>query len=200
MDELYRIFNTLNRDFYDEKLNPPVITIQKSKKNSLGYFTVDRVWRQKDREDDEARASYELNINPTYLNAPAADIVGTMQHEMVHYANLVSGIKDCSGNVHNKKFKELAERVGLIVTKGSSNGWGCTEVGDDFRKYIIDTVKPDDGAFMYFRREEAIEKAKPAKKIFKYSCPHCDLEVKAKKGHKIICGDCKCELVMEDEE
>lgn len=43
LDELYRIFDILNRDKFDGSLSEPVITIQKTKGTTLGYFTVDKV-------------------------------------------------------------------------------------------------------------------------------------------------------------
>lgn len=47
LDELYRIFNILNKDKFDENLPEPVITIQKTKGITLGHFTVDKVWKDK---------------------------------------------------------------------------------------------------------------------------------------------------------
>ena len=47
LDELYRIFNILNKDKFDENLPEPVITIQKTKGTTLGHFTVDKVWKDK---------------------------------------------------------------------------------------------------------------------------------------------------------
>ena len=40
LDELYRVFNILNHDYYENKLPEPVITIQKARPNNLGHFTL----------------------------------------------------------------------------------------------------------------------------------------------------------------
>ena len=128
LNELYRIFDILNRDKFDGSLSEPVITIQKTKGTTLGYFTVDKVWKNKGdsdkndglvAEDKEENAFYEINIDPRWFcTRTAADITETLLHEMVHYFNKVNDVKDCSGNVHNKKFKAAAESVGLVVERG----------------------------------------------------------------------------------
>ena len=109
LDELYRIFNILNKDKFDENLPEPVITIQKTKGITLGHFTVDKVWKDKkvletnESSTEEPEAYYEINIDPRWFgNRSAEEIVETLLHEMVHYCNKVNEIKDCSGNVHIK--------------------------------------------------------------------------------------------------
>lgn len=202
LDELYRIFGVLNEEYFGNKLEPPVITIQKSKSNVLGHCTTEKVWRQKDNGEDDDSACYEININPLHLNAPVEKIIGTLQHEIVHYANNVYGIKDCSGQHHNKKFKDLAERVGLLVEKSDKVGWGITEPDDRLLSFIKNAIQPDETAFAYFRTDiiNQNDKPKKPKNIFKYRCPDCDLEVKAKAGRHIMCGDCKKELEMEEDD
>lgn len=154
LDELYRIFNILNKDKFDENLPEPVITIQKTKGTTLGHFTVDKVWKDKkvletnESTTEEPEAYYEINIDPRWFgNRSAEEIVETLLHEMVHYCNKVNEIKDCSGNVHNKKFKTLAEAVGLVVEKGKSVGWGYTSLSDELKEYIQTNIKPDENAF-----------------------------------------------------
>ena len=43
LDELYRIFNIMNRDIFDDFLPEPVITLQPTKGRTLGHFTLDKV-------------------------------------------------------------------------------------------------------------------------------------------------------------
>lgn len=200
IDELYRYFQILNEKYYDGKLSEPVITIQKEKSNNLGHFTLDKVWRNRNEVENDELSRYEININPVNLNRPAEEIIGTLNHEMVHYANKASDIKDCNGQVHNKKFKELAERVGLICEKSKKYGWGFTTLSDEFRKYIEETIKPDAKVFEYFRNVEVKESKPREKKTFKYICPECKLEVKAKKDKNIKCADCNVLLEIEEGE
>lgn len=208
LEELYRIFRILNHDKFDNELPEPVITIQKTSGRSLGHFTVDKVWRNKQNvednniavdENDEA-AYYEINIDPRWFyKCTAEEIVDTLLHEMVHYRNKVADIKDCNGQNHNKNFKSLAESVGLVVEKGAGVGWGYTSLSDELRVYIAEEIKPNEEAFEYFRTG-TIKAVKPRKKTtFKYTCPDCGLIAKGKRDIPIKCGACDVVMEMEDD-
>lgn len=55
------------------------------------------------------------------------DCLGTLLHEMVHYANQERGVADCSRRqYHNRKFKGLAEQVGLETQCVAGRGWAST--------------------------------------------------------------------------
>lgn len=199
LDELYRIFNILNNTYFNNNLPVPMITIQKTKRGgNLGWFTLDPLWEDKQGEEKK----YEINICAEYLNRELHEIVCTLQHEMIHYANKLADVKDCNGQVHNKKFKNLAESVGLIVEKSKKYGYGHTSCSDGFKDFIENKVKPDEDSFVYFRNIILTEKeSKPKeKKIFNYTCPKCEEKIKAKKDRKILCVECECEFEMEDEE
>lgn len=207
LNELYRIFDILNRDKFDGALKEPVITIQKGKGLAMGYFTLDKVWVNKDNSEDGLAANdldddayYEINIDPRYFyGRDAIEIVGTLLHEMVHYYNKVSNVKDCSGNIHNKKFKAAAENVGLIVTKGKSVGWGYTMVSDELSEYIMETIEPDEAVFEYFRAGSRPKEPKKRKKsLYNFTCPKCGQVAKAKNGVVIKCGTCDVGMDMED--
>lgn len=212
LNELYRIFGILNRDKFNDSLSEPVITIQKTRGMTLGYFTLGKVWRNKDdtanddltAEDREENAFYEINIDPRWFySRTAADITETLLHEMVHYFNKVNEVKDCSGNIHNKKFKTAAENVGLVVERVKSVGWGITSMTDELKEYINSEVEPKDLAFEYFRAgviKTDTENKKRKKSLFKYECSKCGTVAKAKIDTKIICGECNCGMDMEDEE
>jgi len=196
LEELYRIFNILNENYFSGKLSYPMLTIQKTKRSgNLGWFTLDKVWNNKNVDDKR----YEINICAEYLTRELHEIVCTLHHEMVHYANKVAEIKDCNGQVHNKKFKVLAESVGLIVEKSKKFGYGHTYCSDEFKSFIDENIKPNPECFSYFRNVPEKEVKPPKeKKTFKYICPGCKLDVKAKAEKNIVCGDCGCELEMEE--
>lgn len=204
LDELYRIFDILNRDKFNGELPEPVITIQKTRMNAYGWFTPDRTWRDKNNEKSEETSYHEINIDPRWFNSrTSSEIAETLLHEMVHYYNNVNGIKDCSGQNHNKKFKSLAEKVGLIVEKGKGVGYGYTSMSEELRAYMDEVVKPDDKAFEYFRTApmKLSGGGKTRKKnLFKYTCPECGAEVKGKRDMVIKCGLCDVEMKMEDAE
>lgn len=204
LEELYRIFGILNRDKFNGELTEPVITIQKTKGRTLGHFTVDRTWRDKNNEESEETSYYEINVDPRWFNSRTpADVAETLLHEMCHYYNKMNDIKDCSGNVHNKKFKASAEKVGLVVEKGNGVGYGYTSMSEALKAYMDEVVKPNEEAFEYFRSTPM----KPSggggtrkKNMFKYTCPECGQEVKGKRDMTIKCGLCDVVMKMEDEE
>ena len=204
LEELYRIFNILNLHKFNGELAEPVITIQKTRGSTLGHFTLDRTWRDKNNEESEETSYYEINVDPRWFNSRTpADVAETLLHEMCHYYNKMNDIKDCSGNVHNKKFKKSAENVGLVVEKGKSVGWGYTSMSDELKAYMDEVVKPNDKAFEYFRTAPIKLSGGGGtrkKNVFKYTCPECGAEVKGKRDMTIKCGLCDVVMEMEDTE
>lgn len=204
LEELYRIFGILNRDKFNGELTEPVITIQKTRGRTLGHFTLDRTWRDKNNEESEETSYYEINVDPRWFNSRTpADVAETLLHEMCHYHNKVNGIKDCSGNVHNKKFKSSAEKVGLIVEKGKGVGFGYTSMSEALKAYMDEAVKPSEVAFEYFRTAPlklSGAGSERKKNVFKYTCPDCGQEVKGKRDIVVKCGRCDVIMNMEDVE
>lgn len=204
LEELYRIFAILNHDKFNDELPEPVITIQKTKGSRLGHFTIDKAWKNKNDIESDEISYHEINIDPRWFcDRTAVEVVETLIHEMCHYCNELAGINDCNGQIHNKKFKSLAEKVGLIVEKGKSVGWGYTSLSDELEKYIEEIVKPDEEAFVYFRAVNHMEggiKKPRTKNMFKYTCPECGQIAKAKKDVVIKCGLCDVDMEIEDDE
>lgn len=196
LEELYRIFSILNKDYYNNQLPEPIITIQKGKsRNNLGWFSLDPIWINENDENNK----HEINISAEHLNRNMYDIVGTIHHEMVHYQNKLNNIKDVNNNRHNKKFKSLAEEKDLIVKNHKSYGWGITEPSEKLKKYIDEVIKPVKECFLYFRQITTNKKNKREKKIFKYICPKCGEVAKAKLDVDIVCGKCDCKFEFSDE-
>lgn len=201
---LEKIYRQLNADKFNGELETPIITVQ-STPRVYGHVTVGRVWKSKDTR------CYELNIGAGTLNRPIECVVSTMLHEMVHIYNLMNDIRDCSrGNTyHNKKFKEKAESVGLVIDYDKRIGWSVTSPSEDLLEYIIEQSWED----ILINREECSHLGSsgggsssgtdtpPVKKpssTRKYTCPCCGNSVRATKVVNIFCGDC-CEK-MEAEE
>ena len=194
LTELYRIFYLLNEKYYTNKLPHPVITIQPTKKNIAGWCSRDKIWKHTNNDEDQR---YEINICAHYLGAPAQDLVEVMQHEMVHLFNLVNNTNDCK---HNKRFKTQAEKADLICEKSKQYGWGYTSINEKLKQFIEEVIKPNQDAFKYVRKQETKITPVRIKKIFKYTCPQCGLEAKAKEETKITCTTCSKQLEMEPKE
>jgi len=193
---LEKIFRTLNEDKFDGELETPIITIQ-STPRAYGHITVGKVWG-----NAHGGKQYELNIGAGTLNRPVENIVSTMLHEMVHLYNMMHGIKDCSrGNTyHNKKFKEKAESVGLVIEYDSRIGWSITSPSEELIEYIIQQEWTD----ILINRNENLrisvggksgssgsdDFVKKPSSTRKYQCPNCGMSVRATKVVHIMCVDC----------
>lgn len=206
--ELYRWFDEMNAHFFENRLEEPIITIQKTKSNTRGWFTTDPVWvlNGSDKDDSNKDCKYEICISAFNLEIskefPIYELVGILLHEMVHYNNrTVKMIKDCSGRVHNKKFAETARAVGLEVEKNKSVGYGITAPSESLIQYIENELKPNINAFKYYR-EIPVPKPKKEKEKepkYSYTCPECNKTFVLKNKYNLKCGDCDANFVVEED-
>ena len=206
LDELYRIFDIVNKEKFDSALPTPVITIQKTRGKNFGHFTLNRIWRDKNNiiddnvevDDNDTTAQYEINLNPTYFyEREAIEIVETLIHEMCHYWNKINDIND--GN-HNKKFKAIAERVGLECERGQNVGYGYTSLSPELKFWVENVCKPNEKIFKYYSANKTKPVTTKEKKTFKYTCPVCGLVVKGKRDIEIKCVECDELMEMEGED
>jgi len=128
-------FNLLNDRLFGGKLEPVIITLQSSR-GSYGHCSVKKIWNNGSADNSKR----EINLSVDYLSIDPMHYVGTVLHEMCHAFNLQNNVIDCnpSNQYHNKKFKTLAEAVGLVVTKEGHRGWCRTRVAMS----ILDGVEP----------------------------------------------------------
>ena len=209
LNELYRVFGILNNDKFDGSLTEPVITIQKTKGATLGHFTVDKTWKDKNDEKSDESSFYEINIDPRWFNSrTSAEIVETLLHEMCHYWNYEHGVQDCSrgGTYHNKRFKEAAEARGLIITHSERYGWSHTESGDALLDFVLEYGLTD----ILLNRNEysglqiggtgthsgtATPPTRKPSSTRKYICPKCGMSVRATRAVNIGCLDCNERMI-----
>lgn len=213
-ETLERGFDILNEVYFNGELPPIVITIQSSPRTN-GHLTMRPEWSvQEDR-------LYELNISAEHLDRPIENIMATLMHELTHYHCLMNGISDTSqnGRYHNKRFKEEAEKRGLIITYSKYIGWSVTEPGEDLIKIIREhgIEKPidinRDGTLKDFMdllggmlgtdgngnggigdgKGLPIDKKKTSTR--KYVCPCCGNSFRATKDINVLCLDCNEQFV-----
>ncbi|MCM1191055.1 MAG: SprT-like domain-containing protein [Lachnospiraceae bacterium] len=195
---LEKIFRQLNEDKFSGELETPIITIQ-STPRAYGHITVGKVWG-----NAHGGMQYELNIGAGTLNRPIENVVSTMLHEMVHLYNLMHDIQDTSrgGTYHNKKFKDKAESVGLIIEYDSHIGWSVTSPSES----LIDYVLEKDWTDVLINRNESCrisiggnsgslngaddDTGRKPSSTRKYQCPRCGMSVRATKVVRIMCVDC----------
>lgn len=195
---LEKIYRQLNADFFNSELETPVITIQNTPR-AYGHVTCSRVWRSKDFE------RFELNIDAGTLSRPIENVVSTMLHEMVHMYNLMHDIQDCSRGktYHNKRFKEKAESVGLVIEYDPRIGWSVTSPSEQLIDYIIGQGWTDilmnrggvplismTGPGGVSSGGNTSPSGRKPSSTRKYQCPCCGNSVRATKEVRIICADC----------
>ena len=212
-NELYRIFDALNENYFDNKLPKVVITIQSSVK-AYGHFSSDR-WKNKAEENEiipdkevevakdkkEIIKYHEINIAAEHLKRNIYYLCATLQHEMIHLYCHINDIKDTSnGNVyHNKRFKREAELRGLYIDRAPTIGWSLTEPTEEFMDFV-ESIKVKKELFSFFRKisVKVPSEKRPWQKTTKYTCPGCGEAVRGPLGLNILCKDCNLTMEPKD--
>jgi hypothetical protein len=90
----------------------------------LGHFAAER-WQS---TGADGHYVHELMIGGEGLRRGAGEVFATLLHEAAHALARVRGIQDTSrqGRYHNKRFKQLAEELGLVIARDPRIGWSLT--------------------------------------------------------------------------
>jgi hypothetical protein len=204
---LNKIFDLLNAEYFENSLSRPTITIQ-STPRAYGHFTLNN-----DTWVSTIGGSHEINIGAGTLARPIENVVATLLHEMVHYFNHINGVQDCSrGNTyHNKRFKEAAEKRGLIITHSDKYGWSHTEPNEELLDFVIENdltdilINRNDGMGFFTGKTgthsggAAVGGTPPrTSSTRKYICPCCGNSFRATKNLNVLCMDCNEQFVLAD--
>ncbi len=186
-------FDALNKEYFENTLPKPIITIQSSPR-TYGHFTTSEVWRDGQRK----KSFYEINIGAERLDRPIASTMATLIHEMVHYYCHLNGIQDTSrGNTyHNKRFKEEAEKRGLLIDYDQKIGYSITQPSPALKKFC--TTQHWRNKLTLSRAgtfgDDSTPKPKKPSSTRKYICPCCGQSIRATKDVNILCLDCKQQM------
>ena len=199
---------------------PVLITIQSRGKHcALGWVTTQKSWVDGKGEE----FAYELNVAAETLARPVADTFNTIVHEMCHLVNIQRGVQDCTNSQrHNKKFKEICDKVGLYCEQMGRFGWAATHEPDknsDELKAILSAYieHGNPSALEMQRKDYALKITKggsgeegaggesagtstPKKRKsnqIKYVCPKCGASVRATRKLNLVCGDCMEKMLPE---
>lgn len=189
-----KLFSKFNEQFYEGQLQTPVITVSPdTTKGAYGWCTSWKAWK----EGDDSEGYYEINMCAEHLNRPFEEICGTLLHEMVHLWNLQIGVQDTSrgGTYHNKKFKEAAEKHGLIIEQHPKYGWTITKLNEEAAAFIKDM--DEEGFKLYRSKTEHMKKSGGGSSSRKYVCPMCGCIIRATKEVHVLCVDCDAEFEEE---
>ena len=190
---LENAFDALNKQYFENALSKPIITIQSTPK-AYGHFSCDKIWT-----DKKSNGYHEINIGAEMLDRPIANTIATLVHEMVHYYCHVNGIQDTSrgGTYHNKRFKSEAEKRGLVIEYNEKIGFSITQPAPELKSFC--TAQKWRNKLTIRRRGElggAEPKPKKPSSTRKYICPCCGASVRATKDVNIACLDCSVGMEM----
>lgn len=204
---LEKIFRVLNREYFEDTLEEPIITIQ-STPRAYGHVTVGKAWRKSNGDQ-----RHELNIGAGTLDRPIENVVATMMHEMVHLYCLQEGIKDTSrgGAYHNRRFRDIATAKDLDISYDARIGWSITEPTEKLLDFVIAQGWED----VHMGRQEGWQPAGSGSSGGSHSggvspkvppkgsnsrklvCPCCGQSVRATRDVNILCGDCFQKMIEE---
>lgn len=121
---------------------------------------------------------HEILFGGESLQRGAVPTFGTLIHELAHATAHEAGVQDTSnqGRYHNKKFKEIAERMGISLEQAPTIGWSVTSV-------------PEATAHKYRKGLEKLEKALVTYRVgFVAAKPPVPKTTPKKTKLKITCG------------
>ena len=122
---------------------------ERARRLTLGHFAPDR-W--------EVRGNnrHEIMISGEGLKRGPVDVLGTLLHEAAHAVAVVRGVQDTSrgGRYHNRRFKAIAEELGLTIGVDRSIGWSLTTVPETTQHVYGDALDRLSDALVLWRREE----------------------------------------------
>lgn len=168
------ILDALNNAFVSIRQRNPeipnvVIVVGTSSTTKLGHFSA-RSW------DGKSNTVHEIVVTGESLRRGAADVFATLMHEAAHVYAHVSGIKDTSreGKYHNKRFKQIGEKLGLVLEQHPQIGWSLTSLAADTLK----TYAPEISLLKKALKAYRVPSAAVAK-------PRTTLRLSTKSGRKL---------------
>lgn len=131
---------------------PEVVVVaagSEGKHLKLGHFAASR-WQL----DGGQRA--EVLVGGEGLARGAVGVLGTLLHEAAHGLAQTRGIKDTSrgGRYHNRRYRGLAEELGLEVTETPPIGWSGTIVPEATAAEYANALMTLDEALVLWRVAE----------------------------------------------
>ena len=116
----------------------------------LGHFAAHR-WEVRGEN------RHEVLIGGEGLQRGPIGVLGTLLHEAAHGLAQVRQVQDTSrgGRYHNRRYKTLAEELGLEVCLDGPGGWTATEVPLTTQVAYAGELERLQGALVLWRREEA---------------------------------------------
>lgn len=205
--EIQRIARMINQDWFNGQLDMDrvIFTVQSTPK-AYGHFTPYLSYRVHDVEGE--RGAVEINLGAGTLDRDILDVCVTLIHELTHYHNWTLGIHDCSRNntYHSKKFKNEAEKHGIVCEYDPKIGWSISSASEGLLNWVCEQDLQD---FRLGRNEwtsyfvgggaktgdggiSTTGKAPKKGNSHLAKCPCCGTKIRYTTAimPNIVCGDC----------
>jgi hypothetical protein len=138
----------------------------------------------------------EVMVGGEGLVRGGRDVLGTLLHEAAHALAAERKINDTSreGRYHNRRFKALAEELGLTVERHELLGWAITEVSASTAGAYAPTIAALERAIVAYRDREQPrgERERPAGAVM--AICDCGRRIRIARSvlarGPIVCGVC----------
>ena len=134
---------------------------------------------------------HEISIAAEELARPVLEVLGTVQHEMVHAGCNQAVVQDCAkSGRHNKRYQAAAVAAGLTCELMSkSRGYALTAMTEETKRLVEDAFQPDIAAFGLCRLVPAKKSTKAASQVA-FICQTCGTKARAHRDTLLVCGHC----------
>jgi hypothetical protein len=206
--ELELAFEFFNRELFDVRLPPCLLTLQRKGSATRGYYSPGRFGAA------DGTAVAEIALNPRHIkNRSFEEVMSTLVHEMVHHWQACFGTPSRSG-YHNREWAEKMCWVGLRPTRngtreGPMTGQSMTHVvmpGGRFEVALaklrsmlpalawIDVNAADILPKGFSDADLVPDPRGRSGRRTVYRCPRCRLRAESKSNAYLICGECELEM------
>lgn len=168
---------------------PPnvVISLEPSgKRKAYGWIWNCETWQTGDVK------KYGIVIAQDHLDRGRYAVLTTLVHEMCHLYAILNNIQDTSrsGKYHNEKFKEIAEKAGLLTIKEPGNGFMTRNMSSELQEWTEqnDIIGCIDLQYINPEPVKPVQKGGKKSGFFKYVCPTCGKTARTTTELFLSCG------------
>lgn len=169
-----------------------------------GRYSKHGHWWAETWNDREGGDRHEVLVASERLSDGGEWAFETLLHEAVHALAYVRGVKDTSrrGRYHNKRFKALAEEVGLVVEAHKTHGHVTTGLTPEAKHTYATVIDRVDRAISAYRKRPGSKAAEDGEKAPKNVTLTCGCERKIRVAAEeaevggFLCGVCGTEFVQ----
>ena len=205
LEKAWKHIQALNTDVRDCIFTIYTAPVKRDGSYSRGYIFLDG-WTHKDEGESKTD---EVNINSYLCFEGGESIFRTLLHESVHSHNFENNIQDVSrqNRYHNKNFKIVAEKFGLVTGQVKGIGITTPDMTDATKKIYKKTIADLDETMIAYQNLYGTAGKKPTPKkpsgYIKLTC-NCQRIIRASKqvyeSGEITCKLCDSKFVSKENE